>query len=169
MTKETKLCIEHAVPGDAQAVYALYRSLLDTPHCTWNEEYPDWETVREDVCRGRTLVMRGPRGEIAAAIALLTPEDEPEFAGRAPWDAAVKRWGIPSRLGVAKAWQGRGLAGQMMTAVMEEARRRGCDGVQFLVAKRNPFARKAYAPFGFDICGEFEDWGERWLCYQKRF
>ena len=55
-----------------------------------------------------------------------------------------------------------------LTAAMEEARRMGCDGVQFLVGKRNPIAQRAYARLGFDVCGEIEAWGEHWLCYQKR-
>lgn len=168
MMDKTELHVERAAPEDAPAVYALYRSLLDTPGCTWNEEYPDRELVEADVQGGKTLVMRTPSGEIAAAIALLAPEDDPEFASFAAWDKAVKRWGIPSRLGVAKGWQGKGLAARLLTAAMEEARRMGCDGVQFLVGKRNPIAQRAYARLGFDVCGELEAWGERWLCYQKR-
>ena len=166
--KKQAMRIERARPEDAPAVYALYRSLLDTPYCTWNEEYPDEELVREDVQGGKTLVMRTPSGEIAAAIALITPEDEPEYAELAPWDAAVKQWGIPARLGVAKGWQGKGLAARMLTAAMDEARRAGCDGVQFLVSRDNPIAQRAYDRLGFDVCGEAEAWDGHWLCYQKR-
>jgi len=53
---------------------------------------------------------------------------------------------------------------------MDFARQMGCDAVQFLVAKSNPIAQRAYASLGFDVCGEAELWepGEIWLCYQKR-
>ena len=66
--------------------------------------------------------------------------------------------------------QGRGIARLMMAAAMREAKDMGCEAVQFLVAKSNPIAQRAYAPLGFDICGEAELWepGEVWLCYQKR-
>ena len=56
----------------------------------------------------------------------------------------------------------------MLSAAMDSARIYGCEAVQFLVAKSNPIAQRAYAPLGFDICGEAEMWDEEWLCYQKR-
>lgn len=161
------LRIERAKHGDAQAVYALYHALIDAPYSTWSEDYPTRELVESDVRNGKTLVMRDGAGQIVAAVALLDPEDEPEFAGMAPWDPTVKRWKIPSRLGVDRAHQGKGLAGRMLLAAMEAAREEGCDGVQFIVAQRNPIAQRAYAKIGFDICGTHTCWGERWLCYQK--
>ena len=160
--------IERAKPEDAEAVYALYHALIDTPYSTWSEDYPSKELVDGDVRSGKTLVMRESSGRIAAAIALLSPEDEPEYEEMALWDQTVTRWAIPARLGVAVNHQGKGLAGRMLAAAMDAARAEGCDGVRFLVAERNPIAQRAYAKLSFDICGTSERWGERWLCYQKR-
>ncbi|MGN0775184.1 MAG: GNAT family N-acetyltransferase [Candidatus Ventricola sp.] len=160
--------IERAKPEDVQGVYALYHALMDAPGCTWSEDYPSQELVESDVEGGKTLVLREPSGQIAAAIALLAPEDEPEYDELASWDETVMRWAILSRLGVAKAHQGKGLACFMLSAAMDAARTEGCDGVRFLVARRNLIAQRSYSKLGFDICGTCERWGERWLCYQKR-
>ena len=160
--------IERAKPEDAEVVFALYHALIDAPCSTWSEDYPSRELVGNDVRSGKTLVMREPNGRIVAAIALLTPEDEPEYEEMAPWDPTVTRWAIPARLGVDKVYQGKGLARRMLSAAMDTARAEGCDGVRFLVAERNPIAQRSYAKLGFDICGTCERWGERWLCYQKR-
>lgn len=160
--------IERAMPQDTKAVYALYHSLIDTPYSTWSEDYPGQELVEEDVRNGKTLVMRDPDGRIVAAIALLHGEDEPEFDDVAPWYPDVKRWAIPSRLGVAADMQGKSLARRMLAAAMEHAREDGCGAVRFLVAKRNPIPQRSYAKLEFDVCGECEMWGEQWLCYQKR-
>ena len=160
--------IERAKPEDAEVVFALYHALIDAPCSTWSEDYPSKELVDHDVRSGKTLVMREPNGRIVAAIALLTPEDEPEYEEMAPWDPTVTRWAIPARLGVDKVYQGKGLARRMLSAAMDTARAEGCDGVRFLVAERNPIAQRSYAKLGFDICGTCERWGERWLCYQKR-
>lgn len=162
------LRIERAQMEDADAVYALYHSLIDAPYSTWSEDYPTREDVQEDVSHGWTLVMRDAKGSIAAAIALLPGEQEPEFAEIAAWYPDVNRWACPARLGVAMDHQGKGLARHMLRAAMDCARANGCDGVRFLVAKSNPVAQRSYAKLGFDICGEAEMWGERWLCYQKR-
>lgn len=160
--------IERAKPCDAEAVYALYHSLINMPYSTWDEDYPSRELVFEDVETGKTIIMRDPSDEIVAAIALLPAEEEPEFDGIAPWYADVEKWAIPSRLGVAGGMQGRGVAKRMLTAAMDHAREDGCGGVRFLVAKSNPIAQRAYASLGFDICGECEMWEGQWLCYQKR-
>lgn len=163
-----EMCIERAKPEDAEAVYALYHSLIDAPYSTWSEDYPTREDVYSDVSHGWTLVMRNAKGDIAAAIALLPGEQEPEFEELAPWYHEVKRWACPARLGVALDQQGKGLARRMLSAAMDYAREDGCDGVRFLVAKSNPVAQRSYAKLGFDICGECEMWEEQWLCYQKR-
>ena len=160
--------IERAKPEDADAVYALYHSLLDAPYSTWSEDYPTREDVQNDVSHGWTIVMRDVNGRITAAIALLPGEQEPEFEEIAPWYPDVKKWACPARLGVALDQQGKGLARQMLSAAMDCARADGCEGVRFLVAKSNPVAQRSYARLGFDICGECEMWDERWLCYQKR-
>lgn len=166
--REESMHIERAKLGDADAVYELYHSLINAPYSTWSEDYPTWEDVQRDVLHGWTLVMRDTDGHIAAAIALLPGEQEPEFEQIAPWYPDVRRWACPARLGVALDHQGKGLARRMLSAAMDCAREGGCDGVRFLVAKSNPVAQRAYAPLGFDICGECEMWGEQWHCYQKR-
>lgn len=166
--REEEIHIERARPEDAEAVYALYHALIDAPYSTWSEEYPAREDVLSDVSHGWTLVMRDGDDRIAAAIALLPGEQEPEFEEIAPWYPDVKRWACPDRLGVAPKQQGKGIARRMLSAAMDYARADGCDGVRFLVAKSNPIAQRSYAKLGFDICGEAEMWGEQWLCYQKR-
>ena len=159
---------ERAAAADMEEVFALYHSLIDAPYSTWSEDYPTFADVERDVAHGWTIVMRDHADRIVAAIALLPGEEEPEFEEIAPWYPDAKRWACPARLGVALDQQGKGLAGRMLSAAMDAARKDGCDSVRFLVAKSNPIAQKAYSRLGFDICGEHEMWGHLWLCYQKR-
>lgn len=154
-----------ATVSDIDQIYALYHSLIDMPYSTWDEEYPTLDIVREDVEKHAVIVMRNEAGVIVSAIALW---HEFEFADAAPWYEDVTRWGMLCRLGVHRDYQGQGIAKRMLTAAMDAAREDGCEAVQFLVAKSNPIAQRAYAKLGFDVCGEAEMWEEAWLCYQKR-
>lgn len=165
--KENEYRIMRAQPGEAEEIYALYHSLIGLPYSTWDEEYPSREIVQEDVTQHAVLTMREGNGRLISAIAL---RNEFEFGDAAAWYPDVSRWAMLTRLGVAADMQGRGIARLMMAAAMREAKDMGCEAVQFLVAKSNPIAQRAYAPLGFDICGEAELWepGEVWLCYQKR-
>lgn len=166
--RDESIRIERASFSDVDEVYELYHSLIDTPYSTWSEEYPSKELVFDDVEHGKTIVMRDESGRIIAAIALLDRDDEPELDDVAPWYPESEKWAIPSRLGVACDYQGKGIAKRMLHAAMDYAKADGCDSVRFLVAKSNPIPQRAYAPLGFDICGECAMWGGEWLCYQKR-
>ena len=157
--------IELAKPQDAQEIYALYHSLIDMPYSTWSEDYPTLEIVQEDLEAHEILVMRDRTGRLISAISLW---QEFEFADAAQWYPDVEKWAMLSRLGVSADMQGKGIAKQMINGALARAKSLGCEAVQFLVAKSNPIAQRAYAPLGFDICGETEMWGEQWLCYQKR-
>lgn len=161
------MVIECAVIQDAEEIYALYHSLIDMPYSTWSEDYPTREIVLEDLNDHQMLVMRNERHQIISAISV---HHEFEFADAAVWYPDVKKWAMLSRLGVAADMQGKGIAKRMLNAAMDAAKQEGCEAVQFLVAKSNPIAQRAYASLGFDICGEAELWepGEVWLCYQKR-
>ena len=163
-----EMAIELAKQCDAEAVYALYQSLINTPYSIWSEDYPSRDLVYDDVHAGHVLVMRRQEGGIASAIAILPAEEEPEFDDIAPWYNDIEKWAIPSRLGVASDMQGKGIAKRMLQTAMDYAHENGCGAVRFLVAKSNPIAQRAYARLNFDVCGETEMWDTRWLCYQKR-
>jgi len=169
MSKKTtdEMRVMCAQISDAEEIYNLYHALIDMPFSTWDDEYPTREIVRDDILNHQVIVMRNHDEEIIAAIAVWHAF---EFPDAAPWYDDVSHWAMLSRLGVRSDYQRKGIAGMMMRAAMDLARADGCDAVQFLVAKSNPIAQRAYAGMGFDVCGEAEIWepGEVWLCYQKK-
>ena len=165
LMRDENLHIDRAEMRDVDEVFALYHSLIDMPYSTWSEDYPTKEIVEEDICNHEIVVLRDEQKKIIAAISLW---QEFEFGDSAAWYPDVTKWAMLSRLGVSKEWQGCGIAKRMLTAAMDRAKLLGCEAVQFLVAKSNPIAQRAYAPLGFDVCGECELWEEEWLCYQKR-
>ena len=81
--------IELASPQDADAIWALYRSLLREPYGTWDEDYPSREIVEEDLANNDVLVLRLPEGGIGAAIVV---EKSEEFEADVPWYPDVTRW-----------------------------------------------------------------------------
>ncbi|BDU76522.1 GNAT family N-acetyltransferase [Mesoterricola sediminis] len=63
-----------------------------------------------------------------------------------------------SRLYVTAPWQGRGVSGALMTAVLAEARRRGCRSVWLEAFEGNPRALRFYGRWGFhDLGGSIKD------------
>ncbi|MCI6290212.1 MAG: GNAT family N-acetyltransferase, partial [Clostridiales bacterium] len=122
--------IELASPQDADAIWALYRSLLGSPYGTWDEDYPTREIVEEDLANNDVLLLRLPEGGIGAAIVV---EKSEEFEADVPWYPDVTRWCALGRLGVAHGLQGRGIARRMLTEAMARAKAEGYEAVRFLV------------------------------------
>ena len=157
--------IELASPQDADAIWALYRSLLGSPYGTWDEDYPTREIVEEDLANNDVLLLRLPEGGIGAAIVV---EKSEEFEADVPWYPDVTRWCALGRLGVAHGLQGRGIARRMLTEAMARAKAEGYKAVRFLVGAHNVPALRSYATLGFEVCGHTRMWDEDWLCYEKR-
>lgn len=162
---EGQYVIERARGEDADAIFALYHSLIDDPYGTWSEEYPSRELVEDDLANGQVFVMREEGGRIVSAIVC---ESSDEFEALAPWYEDVSSWAQLGRLGVARDVQGRGIARLMLAHAMEQARAQGCQAVRFLVGAHNVPAQRSYAKLGFDVCGEADAWEGHWLCYEKR-
>ncbi len=157
--------IERARVDDADAVMHLYSTLVGTPFCTWDEEYPNPEIVENDISQYKVFIVRNESGCIVAAAVSAFDDSLDSIA---PWYEDVRKWSLLTRLGVAQAYQGLGIARRLVRFIMEDARADGCDGIRFLVSPDNPPAQRMYQSIGFDICGEAEHYEMRWLCYQKR-
>lgn len=57
-------------------------------------------------------------------------------------------------LGVADAWQGRGLGGALLDLLIKEAQASGCDGLELTTLPTNLRARRLYESRGFRVTGE---------------
>ena len=64
-----------AVPDDAPAVLALYRSLLGRPGVTWDIEYPSMEFIRDDIQKDGLYLLTLPEGDLLSAASLLPDEE----------------------------------------------------------------------------------------------
>ena len=85
----------------------------------------------------------------------------------AVWDAALQPAVMIERVGVDRAFQGRGLAREAISRVLAEMKARGYRGARYLVGPNNLRARAAYRPLHFRLAGETDAYGEHWLCYEK--
>ena len=56
-----------ATQADAGAVLQLYRDVVNTPGCTWDDTYPAMENIAEDLAQGALYCLRDAAGMPAAA------------------------------------------------------------------------------------------------------
>ena len=151
--------------ADAARVLAVYRSLVGTPGCSWNEHYPNAETVDYGIRTGSQYMLVDGEGEIVCACGLFREADEitdPRFA----WQGGFQKPCYFSGMGVAAAHQGKGIAGLMLRHIIKTAADEGFDGAYALVAQSNDIARRAYSGFGFVVTGEAEYYGQMYDLYE---
>ena len=149
---------------DREEILSLYQSLVGTEFCAWTRAYPSEYEVDGDLSRGDLFCMKNEGGKIIGAISIDMDEDVDNLPC---WTEACSPALELSRLGVRAEYQNQGVAVELISSAMEEARRRGKRGVHFLVCKTNEKAIRSYAKLGFDVVGECEMYGDSWWCYEK--
>jgi len=156
-----------ATPADAESVLAAYRSIVGTPGCSWNEYYPNEESVNHSIENGSQYLLHNESGELVAMCCCGYGDeiDDPLFA----WQLELENPCYFGGMGVLPKFQGKGIAKHMVTLIIEEAVRRGYDGAVALVAVKNEFAQKAYREFGFSVTGQAEYYGQDYYLYETKF
>ncbi len=147
---------------DIPEIVAVYRSLIGTPGCTWNMDYPDERNALEDI-EGNALFLLKDGGRIVAAASAGALDE----LGHLPWKP--KNPCELARIGVVPDWQGRGVGTLMLRKIIEEMKARGFDGMCMLVSAQNPVALAMYGKIGIHKCGETFFYGSGYGCYQMVF
>ena len=152
-----------AQEADAPAVLALYRSMIGTPNCTWNDEYPDDEIVRRDIRTGSLYVLKDARDTLIAAAAA-GPDDE----------LKDMRWDMENpcelaRVAVAIPLQNRGIGSYLLKQIIPAVKARGFDGVRMLVSVTHPHALALYDKNGFTRLDAVHMYEHDFYRYQMKF
>lgn len=144
---------------DIQGIYDLYQSLIGTPGCTWNLDYPSSENVIEDIERQSLYVLKDNNKVIAAAFAGHDDElQNLEWRMNNPCDIA--------RVGVSIEKQNLGIGTLILQNVIAAVKDRGFDGIRMMVSKTNPSALALYDKNGFKRCGETVMYDIDFFCYE---
>ena len=159
------LFIRRATESDVSAVAALWRSLVGTDGCTWDEEYPGIEEAQEDAAHGDLYVLCTDENKIIGAMAA---GEDSELCQYDFWSDDINRHCFCSRLGIAAAYQNRGLAGFRFSEVEKDVFKRGYDGIGFLVSPENLKALSVYDKLDYVKVGECALYEQDWFCYEKK-
>lgn len=156
--------IANAAPSDIDELLGLYRSFYGGP-AGWNREYPNLETVEFDLARNCLFVMKDEREEIAAAASV---DDDPAAEALDLWSPELRPSVMVSRICVRRDMQNRGLAGVILSYVMDELEKRGKRGVHLLIHEGNDAAMRSYAHLSFKVIGERDLYGAHYICMERK-
>jgi ribosomal protein S18 acetylase RimI-like enzyme len=151
-----------ATQEDIPAIVSIYRSLVGTPGCTWDYEYPSLETAEHDLARQELFVLKNSGGIVAVASA-------GDFGELADLSWKSQNPCELARIGVSPNMQNNGVGTKILRCVMEAMKTKGFDGIRMLVAKINHPALALYDKNGFKKCGEVFRFNHEYICYEIEF
>jgi L-amino acid N-acyltransferase YncA len=152
-----------AEAADAPAVFALYRGMIGTPGCTWNDSYPALELVQSDIYSQSLYILKDSQDRIVAAAAAGSKRELEDL----PWDME-----IPcelARVAVDLPLQNKGIGAYLLQNVIAAVKARGFDGICMLVSKSHPHAQRLYEKNGFVRCGEVSRYGFDFYRFRMEF
>lgn len=147
---------------EAQTVLALYKSVIGTQFCTWNEFYPGETEVRGDLAAGTLFVLERD-GALIGAVSIVPANEMDAFDC---WRVRENAREF-ARVVIAPSCQGAGLSRRLADGVIGELRRRGASAIHIAVAKLNIPAQRLYRGAGFDFCGEADMYGSSYFLCEK--
>jgi ribosomal protein S18 acetylase RimI-like enzyme len=148
---------------DDKNILKVYKSIIGTQGCTWDEEYPSMEGIIEDIKMKSLYCLTDDKGEIIA-VATAGPLNELDDI---IWDSRMTKPCELARIGVLPCLQKKGIASQLLDAVIGDCKSIGYNGMRFLVSKTNYNALMLYNKFGFQNVGEVFRYGHDFYCYYK--
>ena len=174
---------------EAEEILQLYQSLIGTEYCVWTESYPTEREVEFDLSRNALFCLyekmpepdeREQRARLSEGqtvgplpvtrgglIGTISIDDDPEVEALSCWSDDLTPVAELSRLGVAVAYQNRGIARILLQEAMAELKSQGYKAAHILVAKDNVKALRSYEKLLFTTAGECELFGHSYWCYEK--
>ena len=147
---------------DIPEIVGIYQSLIGTPGCTWDSDYPNKATAESDI-GSKSLYVLKKDGEIVAVASA----GEFNELGHLPW--TPKKPCELARIGVRPTMQKQGVGTVILQKVMETVWEKGFDGIRMLVSKTNQAALALYEKNGFVKRGETFMFDHDFFCYEITF
>ncbi len=139
------LVFRNALPNQSHELLSLYKSVIDSEFCVWNDNYPSMLEINQDLATDNVFVLTDGE-KIAGAISIETHNDMDEFDCWLCNDGTQKEI---ARVVIAKEYQGLGLAKRLIDEIENVLRQRGCHSVHLAAAKVNIPAYKTYVKAGY--------------------
>ena len=131
------------------AVLELYKSVIGSEFCTWDEDYPGLEEINAD--HGNSSLFVLTEGDSLLGAVSIIPENELDELDC--WQYRENAAEL-ARVVVTPSMQGKGLSKKLVTEAENLLRQRGVKVVHLLAAVQNIPANRCYRSCGYVRYGE---------------
>lgn len=152
--------IEKANKSEKKEILQIYRSSIGEEGCTWDEEYPNMETIEDDINSEGLYCLKIDNSIIGTATLIKEKNIYDEFKDLNAY--------LLTRVGIGKKYQGKGYAKILLKNILENAIKQKIDLIYLLVDKNNIKAKKLYNFFDFELCKLVNEHGREWELLKKQ-
>lgn len=156
--------IKKAKKENSEEILKLYKSLVKSSGCAWDEYYPNMQNIEEDIKRD-ALYMAVENNKI---VGVASAFEDNELIDLNCWRKDIQNSYELARIGVLQEYQNRGVAKKIIQYIEKDLLEKNVQGIRFIVSKTNPNAIKLYNSLEYECCGETSMYGIEWFCYEKR-
>ena len=160
--KRDKMVFRKAEQWESEVIMNLYRAVIGSPFCTWDESYPGEEEIKEDLSAG-TLDVLEENQELIGAVSIV-PENE--LNDLDCWTVKENAREF-ARVVIRPDHQRKGLSVQLIEGIIKELQKQNAAAIHIAAAKENIPAQKLYQRMGFTFCGEAELYGHNFYMCEK--
>ena len=156
------MIFRRAKKTESEVILGLYRAVIGTPFCTWNESYPGEAEIAEDLAAKSLFVLEDDK-KVIGAISIVPQNEIDDFDC---WKVRENAREF-ARVVIRPEDQHRGLSVHLVEGIIRELERRGAAAIHIAVAKENIPAQKLYHKTGFCFCREAEMYGHSFFLCEK--
>ena len=147
---------------------AITDSLLASKIDQWNYDYPDPETLKNDVAAGSNFVIRS--GDYIAASIVINDIQDEQYQ-KIHWKSRNKDALVIHRLGVHPKFQGKGLGKKMCLFAEEFGRANGYNHIRLDTYAGNELSNNFYKALGYSRANGYCYFRKKaipFYCYEKQ-
>lgn len=148
--------------GEAEHIAVLYKAVIGTPFCTWNESYPGETEIMGDLSAGSLYVLEEDQ-ELIGAISIVPQNEIDDFDC---WKVSENTREF-ARVVLRPDQQRKGLSICLVEGIIQELQKQNAAAIHIAVSKGNIPTRKLYEKIGFDFCGEADMYGHSFFLCEK--
>jgi len=160
------LTFRAAQRGEENSVLQLYRSVIGTEFCVWDDGYPTCVEIDHDLSTGNLFALEHSE-TLAGAISIIPEHELDELDDLSFWTSQGPSFSF-ARVVIAPGMQGKGLACKLVRNVEKIIQGRGGKSIRILAAVGNLPAIKTYKKLGYRTAGECHLFGHAYFGMEKR-
>lgn len=154
--------ITKAQKSDKNEILSLYKSMIGSKGCVWDEFYPSVDIIAEDISLNSLYCLKDINNTIIATASCGKGDELNELE----WNSKSLKPAELARVCVRKEYQNKGIASYLLSYIKSDIKKQGFDSIRLLAESNYTSANMLYKKNGFVCYGKTFIYDHYFNCYE---